>query len=100
MVGSLRLNRLPPGEREFRFDPPRRWRFDFAWPGAKVALEIEGGVWTHGRHNRGQGMEKDAEKYNQAACIGWLVLRATNHMIEDNRAADWVRLALIKRGAL
>ena len=20
-------------EREYRFAPPRRWRFDFAWPG-------------------------------------------------------------------
>ena len=68
MVGSLRLNRLPPGEREYRFAIRRAaGSFDFAWPGAKVALEVEGGTWTHGRHNRGVGMEKDAEKYNQAA---------------------------------
>lgn len=100
MVGSLRLNRLPPGERNFRFSPPRRWKFDFAWPGAKVALEVEGGTWISGRHSRGKGYEQDAEKYNMAATQGWMVLRATTDMVVDNRAADWVRLALLKRGAL
>lgn len=100
MAGSLRMNRLPAPEREYRFSPPRRWKFDFAWPGCKVALEVEGGTWVGGAHTRGKHFEADAEKYNMAACNGWLVLRVTNHMVNDNRAADWVRLALLKRGAL
>ena len=36
-------------EREFRFCE-RRWRFDFAWPSHKVAVEIDGGIFIHGRH--------------------------------------------------
>ncbi len=62
---------------EFCFAPPRKWRFDYCWPEAKLALEIEGGVWTSGRHNRGSGFLKDMEKYNEACCLGWRILRCT-----------------------
>ncbi|MGH2544547.1 MAG: hypothetical protein ACRDIB_17280, partial [Ardenticatenaceae bacterium] len=55
---------LPAAEREYRFCPGRRWRFDFAWPGPNVACEVEGGIWTAGRHNRGAGFAADCEKYN------------------------------------
>lgn len=60
---------------EYRFHPERRWRFDFADPKRKVAIEIEGGLWNYGRHNRPEGYMKDLEKYNQAALMGWKVLR-------------------------
>lgn len=68
---------------EHRFHPRRRWRFDLAWPAAKVALEIEGGAWVYGRHNRPQGFMGDIEKYNEAAFMGWVVIRATPDMLED-----------------
>lgn len=60
---------------EFKFCEARKWRFDFAWPYHKVALEVEGGIWTGGRHIRGSGFVKDMEKYNTAATLGWRVLR-------------------------
>ena len=62
---------------EYRFHPERLWRFDYAIPGMMVAIEIEGGVWTIGRHTRGSGFIKDMEKYNAAAIMGWKVLRYT-----------------------
>ena len=68
---------LPEPVPEFRFAPPRKWRFDYAWPPEKVALEIEGGVWTQGRHTRGSGYIKDIEKYSEAAVRGWKVIRVT-----------------------
>jgi very-short-patch-repair endonuclease len=71
-----------PLERECRFAPPRRWRFDFANTERKVAIEIEGGAWTGGRHTRGAAFEKDAEKYNTAALLGWIVLRYTPQMVK------------------
>ena len=77
---------LPAPIREYCFAPPRRWRFDLAWPSLRLALEIEGGVWTGGRHVRGVGFERDAEKYNAATLAGWRVLRVTTGMIRDGRA--------------
>ena len=62
-------------EREFRFSPPRRWRFDFAWPDHRVAVEIEGVTRDGSRHQRIAGFLKDAEKYEAAQLAGWTVYR-------------------------
>jgi very-short-patch-repair endonuclease len=59
--------------RELRFDATRRWRFDFAHEGARVAIEINGGVWSGGRHVRGAGYLRDREKVNTATLAGWRV---------------------------
>lgn len=67
---------------EYPFHPERRWRFDFAWPDKRVAVEIEGGVWSGGRHTRGAGFIEDCQKYNNAAALGWRVFRLTGEMID------------------
>lgn len=72
---------LATPEREYRFHLPRKWKFDFAYPLIKLAIECEGGTWTNGRHTRGVGFAKDCEKYNQAALDGWRVLRFTREQI-------------------
>lgn len=61
-------------ESEYKFHPTRKWRFDFALPSKKVAIEIDGGVFTAGRHSGGIGQIKDMEKMNAAASLGWRVL--------------------------
>ncbi len=63
--------------REYRFHEKRKWRFDYALPQYKIAIEIDGGVWTMGRHNRPRGYIADMEKFNEAAAHGWLVLKFT-----------------------
>jgi hypothetical protein len=68
---------LPEPEAEYRFHPTRKWRIDWYWQGPKVGLEIDGGIWTGGRHTRGAGWLKDAEKLNAAAAAGIRMLRAT-----------------------
>ena len=85
---------LPEPVEEFRFDPVRKWRFDYAWPERMLALEIEGGTWTGGRHVRGKGYERDCEKYNAAALLGWKVLRVTTAMMSDGRALACLETAL------
>ena len=71
-------------EPEYRFHPKRRWRFDFANPEYKVAIEFEGGIWTGGRHTRGTGYKNDCDKYNAAQLLGWRVLRyTTSHTLEQ-----------------
>jgi len=70
------LNKLHKGwVTEHIFHPTRKWRFDFANPELKIAVEQEGGVWIFGRHNRGKGFLSDLEKYNAATIMGWRVLR-------------------------
>lgn len=91
---QLRDAGLPEPVREHRFCPGRRFRFDWAWPERRVALELEGGIWTRGRHTRPQGYERDCEKYSLAAIIGWRVVRATPAMLEDGRALRLVKRAL------
>ena len=48
-----------------------------------MAVEIEGGAWTGGRHTRPVGYQKDCEKYNAAGALGWTVFRLTNTMIRS-----------------
>lgn len=88
---------LPAPCREFRFAPPRLFRFDFAWPELGIAVEVEGGTFMAGRHNRGGGMAKDAEKYNLAAQQGWIVFRVTTDMFRDGRAFETVKRALTQK---
>jgi very-short-patch-repair endonuclease len=71
---------MPTPNVEWRFDTVRKWRFDYAWPVQKVAVEIDGGQWRvgGGRHNT----DADREKLNSAACAGWCVLRFSTHTLE------------------
>lgn len=87
---------LPVPETEYRFFPARKWRFDHAWPAQMLALEVEGGIWTQGRHNRSRGFLGDMEKYNQATLLGWRVLRCTTEMMKSGDAVLLVQRALGK----
>ena len=62
---------------EHRFHPTRLWRFDYAIPSHRIAIEIDGGVWIEGRHNRPKGYIADLDKFNNAAALGWRVLKFT-----------------------
>lgn len=83
----IRAAGLPAPAQEYRFHPTRKWRFDFALVEHKIAIEAEGGVWTGGRHTRGGGYTKDAEKYNAAVLLGWRVLRYPSGLV-GNVAGD------------
>jgi very-short-patch-repair endonuclease len=71
----------PELAREHQFTEDRKWRFDFAELRSKVAIEVEGGTWSGGRHTRGSGYSADCEKYNEATRLGWRVFRLTPGMI-------------------
>lgn len=76
-----RAEKLTP-EREYKFHPKRKWKFDFAFVSSMVAVEIEGGTWVAGRHSRGgKAFAADCEKYNTACLMGWRVLRYTTEMV-------------------
>lgn len=77
--------------KEYRFHPTRLWRFDYAFPALKIAIECDGGVFTNGRHVRPQGYINDMEKFNNAAMLGWLVLKFTPEQMLTQSAVEQVR---------
>ncbi len=82
----IKAAKLPDAVREHRFCQDRKWCFDFAWPALKLAVEVEGGTFTGGRHTRGSGFEQDCHKYNRATMDGWRVLRFTGSMVKSGEA--------------
>ncbi len=83
--------------REFRFHPTRKWRFDYAIPVLKIAIECDGGVWTGGRHVSPQGYLKDMEKFNAAAELGWVVLKFTPQTLVTSGTIETLRATIAKR---
>jgi len=67
-------------KREHKFAEGRRFRFDY-YHTSRVSIELEGGVWSRGRHTRPAGFLNDMEKYNLAASMGILVFRVPSHDI-------------------
>ena len=68
---------------EYHFSATSRHRFDAALPCCYLAIEVEGGIHTKGRHTRGAGFAGDMLKYNLAAVDGWKILRFTPTQIKD-----------------
>ena len=105
---QIRALKLPEPETEFRFcalhvgigNGVRQrlkdsglsdWRFDFAWPDCMLAVEIEGGGWTNGRHTRGKGFEEDLQKYHHAMMLGWTVYRCDGRLISELKAVNFIK---------
>lgn len=82
--------------REHRFCE-RMWRFDYAIPSLKIAIEVEGGVWTGGRHTRPQGFIGDMEKYNRATAMGWKVLRFMPERLLAASTLDLIKMSIQER---
>lgn len=93
-LGLLEHCGIPRPEVEYRFNPTRRWRADYAWPDYRVMLEVEGGVWTGGRHTRGKGFLGDIEKYNEAAADGWRLIRCTPADLLKHATVQLIQRAL------
>ncbi|MDC4620718.1 DUF559 domain-containing protein [Acinetobacter baumannii] len=69
-------------EQEYKFHQTRKWRADFLITGTKILVEVEGGIWSGGRHTRGNGYIGDMEKYNSAAMMGFTVLRFSTDQVK------------------
>ena len=80
--------------KEHKFHDVRKWRFDYAFPDQKVAVEVDGGVWTGGRHINPAGYINDMEKLNTAASMGWLVLRITTDDRFASKTYDLIKAAV------
>ena len=100
LESHLLLADLDGFTQEYKFHPDRKWRFDFAYIDAKIAIEVEGILYgSVGRHQRAVGFSKDCEKYNEAAIHGWMVIRVTPAQIESGQALRWIQRALERRAS-
>lgn len=115
----------PEPEHLFATSIGRKWAFDYAYIGHRIAIEVEGGAFGRylvvtsgyerrrgqtiplkpgtviragGRHNTGEGMQADCFKYSYAAILGWLVVRVTTTMIRDGGAIELITEAFRARG--
>lgn len=67
---------IPKYTKEFRFSD-RKYRFDYAFPEYKLAIEYEGLISEKSGHTTLKGYTKDCDKYNSATLLGWKILRYT-----------------------
>ena len=73
-----------PVEHEFKFLPDRRFRFDWAFPDKKIAIEYDG-IQGSG-HASINGVLRDSEKLNLANLAGWRVYRVNTKTVHDGTA--------------
>jgi very-short-patch-repair endonuclease len=89
---DLRALHVGVVEKEYRFEPTRRWRSDYAIPKAMLLIECEGGTFQISRHTTGTGFQNDCDKYNHASALGYTVLRFTTQDILSGKAKDVLEL--------
>ena len=89
-------NNLMPPVFEHRFHPKRLWRMDYAWPESKVALEVDGGIWINGGHNRGAQIVKTWEKENRANVMGWHILKCEPKTLMSEQTINLLKEAMPK----
>lgn len=68
-----------PLESEYGFHLTRKWRFDFAIPDIKLAIEVDG----FGRHTSMKGFCADLVKMNNAVKLGWSILRYPASLVKE-----------------
>ena len=77
-------------EQEFKFHPERKWKADFHLVGKKILVEVEGGIWSGGRHTRGKGYIGDMQKYNAATMMGYQVIRFSTEQVKSGLAIQQI----------
>ena len=105
LSAQIKLVGLPEPVREHVFalgedgEPVRRWRFDLAYVDLKLAIEVDGGLLTGGRHGGQPSAMRDMEKRLAAAVLGWRVLHFRPDQVQSGEALVWIEAALGRRKA-
>lgn len=112
-ASQCRMFRLPPFEQQLLFAKEklgRLWRFDFAWPQYKLAVEINGvnvqnvrvngkpRLVVLGRHASIEGLRSEYEKMRAAANLGWSVLPFLQSDVKPQHAITETMRELAARG--
>lgn len=93
---QIRAAQLPEPRRQYRFLENRRYRADFAWPGLKLLVELQGGKWVPGggAHQRAKRWESDMERMNLAQLHGWILLQFSGDQVRSGEALSWIETAM------
>ena len=85
---------LPEPTLEHRIIPDRKYAWDICFIPWKVAVEIQGGIFTRGAHSRPTGQLRDMEKANLAAMRNWLILYVTPDQLCTSETLTMLELTL------
>ncbi len=91
---SVRAAGLPEPVREYKFHPTRKWRIDFCWPGFRLAVEVEGGIYRGGGHTHVKDLKRDMEKSNALTLLGWRLLRFHGDQVRSGEAVEIIKQAM------
>lgn len=100
--------KLPHYEREYRFAAHhvglgkgirqrledadmQDWRYDFFFPDYDLAVELNGGTWVNGGHNRGNHLQSEYRKINASALLGHTLLIFDTGMVKSGEAVQRVK---------
>lgn len=89
LAGELKTLKIE-FEQEFEFHPDRKWKADFHLVDKKILVEVEGGIWSGGRHTRGKGYIGDMEKYNAATMMDFQVIRFSTDQVKSGHAIQQI----------
>jgi hypothetical protein len=84
---------VPKHEYAFAKSIGRNFRFDHCW-NEWLALEVQGGIWTGGRHVRGAALLDEHEKLRYAVLLGYSVIFCTPKEVESGEIFAFVREVL------
>lgn len=76
--------------KEYKFHPVRKWRIDYYLPTYGIAIEVEGGSFSNGRHVRGSGFRNDIEKYNEITAAGLMLIRVIPQNLNKKSTFDLI----------
>jgi len=88
----------PELTKEHRFHPHRRWRLDYYHAPTRTGIELHGGVWSEGRHVRGNGFLGDLDKMNAAQMQGLVVLQLGTGQVDHQHVTeiiDYIRREMV-----
>ena len=79
-----------------RLIPARRFEADICCRGARMVFEVDGGLWTKGRHSRPAGIKADHERDLAFLENGWVTLRIDPASADDAWATRAVNIAVCR----
>ena len=96
---QLRSAGLTKFVRQAELVPGRRFKHDFYFPDARLAVEVQGGLWIpKGAHSGGAGSERDYEKAALTALQGVWTLFVSGRHVRAGQALAWIEALLLRSG--